>query len=177
MQQYHIMHTLSRRVFAYSVSIIIVTATIFSTILVSVWTKTAFGDGLTQEQLSASLGNRKADLLIKMTPAVVTTETIQKGQKPTVEFRLFDSNTNQSFSHVTYYIILEKDGKRLLSDMFHDHNGDLKIQINPINTTDKAAIATTGLSGGEQDPLLGILTATQTNPITVSGPIFVRGGL
>src|SRR5919197_2090755 len=61
--------------------------------------------------------------------------------------------------------------------MFHDHNGDLKIQINPINTTGKAAITTTSLSGGEQDPLLGILTATQTNPIIASGPIFVRGGL
>jgi hypothetical protein len=80
MQRYYIVHTLSRRVLAYSVSIIIVTATIFSTILVSVWTKTAFGDGLTQEQLTASLGNRKADLLIKMTPPVVTTETLQKAR-------------------------------------------------------------------------------------------------
>jgi hypothetical protein len=137
----------------------------------------AFGDGLTQEQLSASLGNRKADLLIKMNPAVVTTETLQNGQKPTVEFRLFDSNTNRSFSHVTYYIILEKDGKKLLSDMFHDHNGDLKIQINPINTTNKAATATAIVSGGEQDPLLSIPSGTRTNPIIASGPIFVRGGL
>jgi hypothetical protein len=64
----------------------------------------------------------------KMNPPVVTTETLEQGQKPIVEFRLFDSNTNQSFSHVTYYIILEKDGKRLLSDMFHDHNGDLKFR-------------------------------------------------
>ncbi|MCC2649131.1 MAG: hypothetical protein K0R16_1936, partial [Nitrososphaeraceae archaeon] len=30
--------------------------------------KTAFGDGLFMEELSASFGNRKADLLIKMTP-------------------------------------------------------------------------------------------------------------
>src|SRR6476661_4508683 len=118
MQRYYIVHTLSRRVLAYSVSIIIVTATIFSTILVSVWTKTVFGDGLTQEQLSASLGNRKADLLIKMIPPVVTTETLQKGQKPVVEFRLFDSNTNKSFSHVTYRIIIEKDNKIYLETCF-----------------------------------------------------------
>jgi hypothetical protein len=173
----------SRQAFATPISSLIAIATfiilipIFASAVIITTKQSAFADGLTQEQLSASLGNRKADLLIKMNPPVVTTKTLSQGQKPTVEFRLFDSNTNQSFSHVTYYIILEKDGKRLLSDMFHDHNGDLKIQINPINTTDKAAIATTGLSGGEQDPLLGILTATQTNPITVSGPIFVRGGL
>jgi glycosyltransferase A (GT-A) superfamily protein (DUF2064 family) len=64
---------------------IIIAATIFPLIAVSVWTKTAFGDGLTQ-QLTASLGNRKADLLIKMTPPVVTTETLQKGQKPVTKF-------------------------------------------------------------------------------------------
>jgi hypothetical protein len=159
---------------------VIIATVVFLSIFVSIAITTkqsAFADGLTQEQLSASLGNRKADLLIKMNPPVVTTETLGQGQKPTVEFSLFDSNTNQSFSHVTYYVILEKDGKRLLSDMFHDHNGDLKIQVNPINATSKAADTSTSVSGGEQDPLLGILTATQSDPITVSGPIFVRGGL
>jgi len=159
-----------------AIASIIIFIPIFVSMAIITTKQSAFADGLTQEQLSASLGNRKADLLIKMNPPVVTTETLSQGQKPTVEFRLFDSNTNQSFSHVTYYVILEKDGKRLLSDMFHDHNGDLKIKVNPINETSKAA-ATTSLSGGEQDPLLGILTATQTDPITVSGPIFVRGGL
>jgi hypothetical protein len=178
-----IMQLSSRQVFTTPIStpviIAIASIIIFIPIFVSmaiITKQSAFADGLTQEQLSASLGNRKADLLIKMNPPVVTTETLSQGQKPTVEFRLFDSNTNQSFSHVTYYVILEKDGKRLLSDMFHDHNGDLRIKVNPINETSKAA-ATTSLSGGEQDPLLGILTATQTDPITVSGPIFVRGGL
>jgi hypothetical protein len=157
-------------------TVVVFLSAIFASIAI-VTKQSAFADGLTQEQLSASLGNRKADLLIKMNPAVVTTETLQNGQKPTVEFRLFDSNTNQSFSHVTYYIILEKDGKRLLSDMFHDHNGDLKIQVNPVNTTTGKAAVNSSISGGEPDPLLGILTATQTDPITVSGPIFVKGGL
>src|SRR3954447_79571 len=118
----------SRQVFATYTSILVVIATIillpiFISVII-ITKQSAFGDGLTQEQLSASLGNRKADLLIKMNPAIVTTETLQNGQKPIIQFRLFDSNTNQSFSHVTYYIILEKDGKRLLSQILHDHNGD-----------------------------------------------------
>src|SRR6266496_3482085 len=76
--------------------------------------KPAFGDGLTQETLSASFGNRKADLLIKMTPPVVTTETInQQGQKPVIQFRLFDPSTNQTFKHVTYFITMEKGDKKL----------------------------------------------------------------
>jgi hypothetical protein len=107
---------------------LLVSFTVFYSILLSLWAKPALGDGLTQEQLTASLGNRKADLLIKMIPSVVTTETLQNGQKRVVEFRLFDSNTNKSFSHVTYYIIIDKNGKRLVADLFHDHNGDLKDQ-------------------------------------------------
>ena len=55
--------------------------------------------------------------------------------------------------------------------IFHDHNGDLKIQINPNNTSK------TAISGGEQDPLLGTWIGTQTNPVIVSGPIFLNGGL
>jgi hypothetical protein len=105
-----------------------------------------------------------------MIPPVVTTETLQKGQKPIVEFRLFDSNTNQSFSHVTYYIIVEKGGKRLLSDMFHDHNGDLRIEINPSNTSKVSVTA-------QQDPILGTWIGSAANPIIASGPIFLEGGL
>src|SRR5919197_2174839 len=154
------------------ITVIVITASIILSpiLIISLGTKPAFGDGLTQEQMSASLGNRKADLLIKMIPPVVTTETLQKGQKPTVEFRLFDSNTNQSFSHVTYNITVEdKSGKTLLAGLFHDHNGDLKIQINPSNTS-KISI-----SGGKQDVLYR--TGTSANPIIVSGPLFLSGGL
>ncbi len=175
----------SRQVFAIPISspiaiaIFTILIPIFASTVIITTKQSAFADGLTQEQLSASLGSRKADLLIKMNPPVVTTETLSQGQKPTVQLRLFDSKTNQSFSHVTYYIIIEKDGKRLLSNMFHDHNGDLILQVNPVNATGKAAAAanTTSISGGEPDPLLDILTASKNNPITVSGPIFVRGGL
>src|SRR5207253_566443 len=89
---------------------------------------------------------------------------------PVVELRLFDSNTNKSFSHVTYYIIIEKDGKRLLADLFHDHNGDLRIQINPSNSSQVSI-------SGQQDPLLGTYIATPDSHIMASGPIFIKGGL
>jgi hypothetical protein len=60
----------------------------------SLWSKPVFGDGLTQEQLTASLGNRKADLLIKMIPPVVTTETLQNGQKPVLEYLVLDRHSS-----------------------------------------------------------------------------------
>jgi hypothetical protein len=89
---------------SFSVTLVIASVIAMSTLFgMFICLNSAFGDGLTQELLTASLGNRKADLLIKMNPVVVTTETLEKGQKPTIEFRLFDSDTNQSFSHVLHW--------------------------------------------------------------------------
>ena len=74
-----------------------------------------FGDGLFMEQLSSSSGDRRADLLIKMTPPIIT---IEMNQKPLIEFKLFDAKTNQTIKGVTYSISVEKNGKQLLSNQF-----------------------------------------------------------
>jgi hypothetical protein len=37
-----------------------------------------------------------------------TTETLKKGQKPTIGFRLFNSNNNRTYFHVTYQILIQK---------------------------------------------------------------------
>jgi hypothetical protein len=130
-----------------------------------------YADGLFQEQLSASFADRKADLIIKMTPPVVTTETIQEqSQKPIIQFKLYDPTTKEGYKHVTYYIIIEKDGKELLSDWFHDHKGDLKIEMKP---QDKEQITVYG----ETDPILQAFTGTENSPVIATGPIFSEGGL
>ena len=142
-----------------------------TTISVPLLTKSAFADGLSQEQISSSLGNRRADLLIRMDPTVVTTETLQKGQNPILEFRLFDTNTNKSFSHVTYFISIQKEGKKLLSDWFHAHDGDLRILMKNSNASRVT------VSSQELDPITGSYVGTRDNPVTISGPIFLNGGL
>jgi len=130
-----------------------------------------YGDGLFMEQLSASFGDRKADLLIKMDPPVVTTALIQnQGQKPVIEFKLFDSKTNQTFKQVTYYITIEKNGKQLLSDWFYDPNGDLKLEMQPRNTSEITV-------AGELDPILNAYTSQGSGHVVASGPIFAEGGL
>jgi len=130
-----------------------------------------YGDGLFMEQLSASFGNRKADLLIKMNPPIVTTALIQnQGQKPVIEFKLFDSKTNQTFKQVTYYITIEKNGKQLLADWFYDPNGDLKLQMQPRNTSEITV-------AGELDPILNAYTSQGSGNVVASGPIFSEGGL
>ena len=152
----------------FSVFCVIVLGFLFSSTIPA---KVAFGDGLFMEELSASFGDRKADLIIKMTPPVVTTETLQKqNQKPIVQFKLYDPATEEGFKHVTYFITIEKDGKKLLSDWFHDHKGDLKIEMKP---SDDERITVYG----EPDPILQAFTGTEDSPVIATGPIFSEGGL
>ena len=106
-----------------------------------------------------------------MTPPVVTTETIhQQGQKPVIQFRLFDSNSNQTFKHVTYFITIEKGDKKLLFDTFHDHSGDLRLEIKPMNTSISNSLWRTR-------SYIECLYRETGNPVIASGPIFLQGGL
>jgi plastocyanin len=73
---------------------LLISSTIFSSILLSLWAKPVFGEGLT-----ASLGNRSADLLMKMIPAIVTTETLQNGQKSAMS----GSNASMSGSNSSMF--------------------------------------------------------------------------
>jgi len=137
----------------------------------TLYPKAVFGDGLFMEELSASFGDRKADLIIKMTPPVVTTETLKnQNQKPVIQFKLYDPTTNEGYKHVTYFITIEKDGKKLISDWFHDHKGDLKMEIKPSNAEQIAVY-------GEPDPILQAYTGTENSPVVATGPIFSEGGL
>ena len=129
-----------------------------------------FGDGLFMEELSASTAGRDISLLIKMSPPVVTTETLKGGQTPLIQFRLSDTATNETIKHVTYLIEIEKSGKRLLLDTFHSHTGNLGIQMRP-SSVDHITI------NGDQDPILAAYTGDMEHPVSASGPIFAEGGL
>ncbi|MFL6362712.1 MAG: hypothetical protein ACJ709_04640 [Nitrososphaeraceae archaeon] len=134
------------------------------------YVRPAFSDGLFQDQLSASVGERKVDLFIKMTPPVITTETLKKGQKPAIEFRVFNSNNNGTYFHVTYQISIQKGNQTLLNQWFHHHYGDLKLEIIPKNIITAKVYA-------QKDPILDTYTGTLETPIVVEGPIFLEGGL
>jgi hypothetical protein len=157
-----------RRLISAAASIFLLISIVSSPLM---YPKTANADGLFQEELSASFGGRTADLIIKMMPSVVTTETLQnQGQKPIIQFKLYDPSTKEGFKHVTYYITIEKDGKKLLSDWFHDDKGDLKIEMKPSNTKTITVY-------GEPDPILQAFTGRENSPVVAAGPIFSEGGL
>lgn len=155
-----------------STSIILMAAAFLLLLLISsfLYIVPAYSDGLFQDQISASVGERKVGLFIKMTPQVITTETLKKGQKPTIEFRVFNSNNNGTYFHVTYQIGIQKGKETLLNQWFHHHYGDLKLELIPKNST------TTKIYG-QKDPILDVYTGTTDTPVLVEGPIFLDGGL
>ena len=106
-----------------------------------------------------------------MSPSVVTTETIQEqAQKPEIQFRLYENQSDQNFKEVTYFITIEKDGKTLLSDWFFNPNGNLTIQMQPRNQSHISIY-------GELDPIMNAYTTRGNDPVVAAGPIFLEGGL
>jgi hypothetical protein len=105
-----------------------------------------------------------------MSPPIVTTETLKGGQNPLIQFRLSDTVTNETLKHVTYLIEIEKNGKRLLLDIFHSHTGNLGIKMRP-STAEHVTI------NGEQEPILAAYTGDMEHPVSATGSIFAEGGL
>src|SRR3990170_369055 len=90
---------------------------------------TVYGDGLTMENLPpASVGNRQASLFIKISPPILTKDTVGD---TFLELRLFDANTGKIIEHTSFFVTVDKDGKLLMRDLFHTHSGDLTIKVQP----------------------------------------------
>src|SRR6187200_2434234 len=97
---------------------------IFIPSILQYFNQKAYADGLTQENLPpASVGNRQASLFVKVNPPFLTTDNRQDAY---MQFRLFDSNNNQTIQHVTYEITVTRgtttssvNQKPLLRDFFH----------------------------------------------------------
>ncbi|MBI5859206.1 MAG: peptidase [Nitrosarchaeum sp.] len=128
-----------------------------------------YGDGLTQENLPpASVGNRDASLFIKISPPILTKNTV--GDK-FLELRLFDAKTGETIQHTSFFVTVDKDGKLLMRDLFHTHSGNLtiKIQSEDIDVNDVIVY-------GDEEPFQGGWTSTN-DQITVKAPILLDAGL
>lgn len=124
-------------------------------------------DGLFEETLPpASVGDREASLYTKISPPILTSESKENAF---FELKLFDAKTDKNIEHVSYFISVEKDGKLIMRDLFHSHQGPLKLKINP-QQGDFVNIF------GSTEPFLGGWTS-ETGDISVSGPILLEGGL
>lgn len=127
----------------------------------------ALADGLFEENLPpASVGDREASLYTKISPQILTSDSKKNAF---FELRLFDAKTDETIQHVSYFITVEKDGKLLMRDLFHSHQGNLKLKITPSNSKTVNVF-------GSTEPFLGGWTS-ETGDITINGPLLLEGGL
>jgi len=128
----------------------------------------AHGDGLFMENLPpATIGNRQASLFVKISPPILTSETVQD---TFLQLRLFDANNNQTIPHTSYFVTVKKNNDLLMRDLFHSHSGLITIKIQPTNIPGKWQVF------GDQEPFQGGWTSTN-DQVSVKAPILLEGGL
>ena len=149
-------------------------ASVFATLLLSqvfsIAQFSAYGDGLTQENLPpANFGNRQAALFIKISPPILTKDTVGDTY---VQLRLFDSKTNESVQHTSYFISVWKDDKLLLRNLFHAHYGELTLKIVPT----KVDVNNVVIYGDEVPQIPGAWTGFNDR-VDVHAPVLLDSGL
>ena len=149
-------------------------ASIFATLLLSqvfsIVPFSAYGDGLTQENLPpASFGDRQAALFIKISPPILTKETVGDTY---VQLRLFDAKTNQAVPHTSFFISVWKDEKLLLRNLFHAHSGELTLKIVPT----KVDVNDVVIYGDEVPQIPGAWTGFNDR-VDVHAPVLLDSGL
>jgi len=131
----------------------------------------AFGDGLTMETFSATLGDRKADLLVQVNPPILTDASRNDAY---LLFRLFDANTNQTIPYSTFFISVEKGvGENATTIMpptlFHTESGLLRLKVEPAEGPLQVF--------GTQEQFLNAWVADPGGTVNVRGPLFLEGGI
>jgi hypothetical protein len=82
-----------------------------------------------------------------------------------------DEEKNANVQHVTFRMDISKDGKHILSDFFHDHNGEVKLMFKYTEGDSSSRTI-----GGNQDVLTNAWIADPGSPITIRGPVFNQSG-
>jgi hypothetical protein len=131
----------------------------------------AFGDGLTSETFSASLGDRNAEMLVQVNPPILTDATRNDAY---ILFRLYDANTNQTIPFTTFFVGVEKgvgeDAETIMSPtLFHTESGLLRLKVQPAEGELQIF--------GTQEPFLNAWVADPGGTVNIEGPLFLEGGL
>ena len=126
----------------------------------------ANADGIFEENLPpATVGNRVASLYTKISPPILTSDTMQNAF---FQLKLFDSKTGDNITNVNYFLTINKGDKMLLRELFYSKDGPLTLKIEPgegpVNVY------------GTTEPFLGGWSS-ETGQITISGPVLTQGGL
>ena len=129
----------------------------------------SYSDAFAQHMMmppSASVGDRKITLNFHAEPTnIISNQTVL------TKLAFTDQNTKQTVKHVTVRMeISDSDsGRRLLSEFFHAHNGNIDINFKP-------SAGLKYVMTGNMDDLTNAWVADPGSPIIVNGPIFSEPG-
>jgi hypothetical protein len=118
---------------------------------------------------AASIGDRKIVSHFDVTPKIV-----RIGQNALMKIFFVDQSTNQKIIHVTVRIDISKDGKHVLGEFFHSHDG--VININVRQASSGVTSPATYTIGATMDDLTNAWIADPGSPIIVNGNIFSHPG-
>lgn len=142
-------------------SILFVTGTIFIPNF-----QQAIADGIFEENLPpATVGDREASLYTKISPPILTSDTMQNAF---FQLRLFDAKTGNNITNVNYFLTITKGDKLLLRELFYSKDGPLTLKFEPGDAPIRVY--------GTTEPFLGGWTS-ETGQLTVAGPVLSQGGL
>lgn len=125
----------------------------------------AYGHGLGIDTISAvNLQNKKISISVEMP------STLDKTTESQITITTKDDSTKENVKNVTLLIGLFHDDKMLFRNYFFTADGTLALKIK---STPDGQISIQG----NQDSLLGSYYATDSEPVTINGPVFDSGGL
>ena len=144
---------------------------ILSIIAVTFPNSKAFGDGLTMETFTATLGDRNANLLVQVNPPILTDASRNDAY---ILFRLYDANNNQTIKYSTFFISIEKgvgeDATTIMPPtLFHTESGLLRLKVQPAEGDLKIL--------GNQEQFLNAWVADPGGTVNIQGPLFLEGGI
>lgn len=144
---------------------------VLSIIAVTLTNQKVFGDGLTSETFTASLGDRNAEMLVEVSPPILTDQTQDEAS---ILFRLYDANTNQTIPFTTFFVSVEKgigEGAETIMPptLFHTESGLLRLKVQPAEGDLQIF--------GTQEQFLNAWVADPGGTVNIQGPLFLEGGL
>jgi hypothetical protein len=144
---------------------------VLSIIAVTFPSQKAYGDGLTSETFTATLGDRNAELLVQVNPPILTDASRDDAF---ILFRLYNANNNQTIPYTTFFVSVERGvGEDAVTVMpptlFHTESGLLRLKVQPAEGDLQIF--------GTQEQFLNAWVADPGGTVNVQGPLFLQGGL
>ena len=164
---------------------------VLSFLIVSVFTiftvvPNAFGHGLGGDQAEPlSFGDMEVTVRTQLDPADITVGEVDSAN---MQIRFFDTLTDENLNKVTYRIEVWQSGELLARNLFYDLDGRLDVKIKPDFGCNEASLKDCTIYGGSEHVsapgALFVQGAECTDDNldicarpTITGPIFVKGGL